>query len=365
MLQHPFVKETEEEKKERKVRTEQYNKWAAREHPSGGNSDSDSPFTVNIGDSEADGGAQELDKTINPSFEYEIERSPESESTMIIGENEVWLKYEKMARTEKGATTLRHDSNFYDRVISVLHTETSDLHSDEKVVILHICLRVISLVLQNSKLQDQDTDILKSSSIPTLLTSNLKVVFKKGEEFPETLAYLVRATSLLIKPTYTSTIGIDPMLIKGLLILIPSLLKINTGEPSKNMLLHSITLNTVGKFLSQTAISPGKMVHIYKEIVDTKVLEEACKIIKKISGTPDKLQKSAIQVVSTAVHPFYGEVYSFPWQRGPHSAVLEYNENMVHFELLRETICHALNSYKWTGKLTIAYKEYFDDDNVM
>ena len=36
LLNHPFIKETEQEKKERKVRTDLYNKWAAREHPSGG-----------------------------------------------------------------------------------------------------------------------------------------------------------------------------------------------------------------------------------------------------------------------------------------------------------------------------------------
>lgn len=139
LLKHPFVKETEEEKMERKLRTELYNKWAAREHPSGGKTEVDSPFTTGgFGGEDGDSSAQELDKTINPSFEYDIEKSPDSEYDMIIGENEVWTKYEKMARQEKGATSLRHDSAFLEKVIYVLQMEIKDLHSEEKLVILHI-----------------------------------------------------------------------------------------------------------------------------------------------------------------------------------------------------------------------------------
>ena len=39
LLHHPFIKETDQEKKDRKVRTDLYNKWAAWEHPTGGRDD--------------------------------------------------------------------------------------------------------------------------------------------------------------------------------------------------------------------------------------------------------------------------------------------------------------------------------------
>ena len=223
---------------------------------------------------------------------------------------------------------------------------------------------MLSLVLQNSELQDSDTDILKSSSIPTLLTSMLKVVFKKGEEFPLTLAYLIRATSLLIRPTFNSTVGIDPMLIKGLLLLIPGFLKVKSGSAPANTMIQMYTLNTIGIFLSQASIMPAKMINIYKEIIDMKLLENACLMIGQISSSANQLQKLAIEVVSTAVHPFYGEVYSFPWLRGPHNAVLEYNENISSFEVLRETVYNCLNEFDWTNKLTTAYKEFFDSDSI-
>lgn len=67
LLKHPFVKETEQEKRERKIRTELYNKWAAREHPSGGKDQIKSPFTMGgFGCEDGEDGAMELDKTINP-----------------------------------------------------------------------------------------------------------------------------------------------------------------------------------------------------------------------------------------------------------------------------------------------------------
>jgi len=365
LLKHPFIKETDQEKKERKIRTELYNKWAGREHPSGGKPDVDAPFTSGgFGGEDGDGTIQELDRTINPVFEYDIEKSPDDESSLIIGENEVWTKYEKMARQEKGATSLRHDSSFMERVIYVLQMEINDLHSEEKLVILHICLRVLSLVLQNSKQQDADQDILKSSSIPSLLTSMLKIVFKNGEEFPETLAYLIRATSLLVRPTSNSTVGIDPMLVKGLLTLLPSLLKYKSGSAKANSMIQLYTMNTLGIFLSQASISPSKMIHIYREIVDMKLLDEACSFISKISAGINDLQKLAIEVISTAVHPFYGEVYNFPWKRGPLTAVLEYNENISNFEVLRETVHSCLSAFDWTSKLTLAYKELFDNNTV-
>ena len=365
LLRHPFVKESEEEKKERKVRTELYNKWAAREHPSGGKDQLKSPFTTGgFGAEDAEEGALELDKTINPCFEYKVEKSNDEESNMIIGENEVWLKYESQARSEKGATTLRHDQDFLERLIYVLQIDMSDLHSVEKLVLLDLSLRVLALVLQNSKLEDKDKDIMKSSSVSTLLLSLLKSVNKVGNEFPETLAYLIRVCSLLIKPTFSPSIGIDPMMIKGLLYMLPGLLKSQSGSASATNLIHEYCLTTLGIFLSQAALIPFKMVGIYKEIIDLNLLDELAKIILGISGSTTDMQRLAIDVLSTSVHPFFGEVYSFPWKRGPHSSVLEYNDCLGNFEMIRESVHDSLFQFSWINKFTFAFKELYDNNPV-
>lgn len=365
LLKHPFIKETDAEKRDRKVRTELYNKWAAREHPSGGKDQLKSPFTTGGFGCEDDEGMNELDKTINPSFEYKVEKSPDEESNLIIGENEIWTKYENASRNEKGATQLRHDSGFLERLIYVLQIEISDLHSEERIVILHCALRVLSLVLQNSKLEDADKDILKSSTIPSLLLSLLKSVYKVGDEFPETLSYLIRACSLLIKPTFNSSVGIDPQFIKGLLSLLPSFLKTKSGIKEANLMIHENTVITLGIFLSQAALMPAKMINIYKEIVDLNLLDEMCNQVGGINSSVSHIQKLAILVLSAAVHPYFGEVYSFPWKRGPHSAVLEYNDNVGHFEMIRNSVHSGLTDAKWLNKLSFAYKECYEDDAVV
>ena len=61
-----------------------------REHPSGGKDYLKSPFTLGGFEGEnGEDGDQELDKTITPWFEYKIERSPDEESNIIIGENKI------------------------------------------------------------------------------------------------------------------------------------------------------------------------------------------------------------------------------------------------------------------------------------
>lgn len=109
---------------------------------------------------------------------------------------------------------------------------------------------------------------------------------------------------------------------------------------------------------------PSKMVGVYKEFIDLKLLDEICMIISKITAGTTEIQRLAIEVASAVVHPYYGEVYSFPWKRGPHSAVLEYNENMNNFDVLRETIFGAFTDFSWTTKLTLAYKEFFDEHTI-
>lgn len=109
---------------------------------------------------------------------------------------------------------------------------------------------------------------------------------------------------------------------------------------------------------------PGKMVNIYKELIDLKIIDDVCTQVNTITSTCGPLQKLAVEVLSAIVHPYYGEVYSFPWKRGPHSAVLEYNENIGNFDMLRETVYHCLNDFNWTGKLAVVYKDNFENDSV-
>jgi fused-like protein len=57
----------------------------------------------------------------------------------------------------------------------------------------------------------------------------------------------------------------------------------------------------------------------------------------------DPVQIATIHVVSILINPVYGDVFSFPWNRGPHDAINEYLEAVPMLEdsrnILSQIIC--------------------------
>ena len=56
-----------------------------------------------------------------------------------------------------------------------------------------------------------------------------------------------------------------------------------------------------------------------------------------------------------AVHPSYGDLYSFPWKRGPNEAISEYNEALSTFDQVRNTVYASLNEFDWPSRFVILY----------
>ena len=120
LLQHPFVRETEQEKKDRKLRTEFYNQWAASVHHSGGKQQRAEIFEVDDlpvpQQSAQEKGPKDksivYDKHL-PAFDFEgypnVADGEDDFSPRTAGGDEVWQKYEKQSQDETGATNLRHD----------------------------------------------------------------------------------------------------------------------------------------------------------------------------------------------------------------------------------------------------------------
>lgn len=118
LLTHPFVKETDLEKKDRKIRHEFYTNWAANEHHSGGKQNllemADQATTV-----ETEGVEYEVMKDSHlPTFSHEeypqLEQLADNSPRL---KDEVWSNYESSSESINGATTLRHDPTLLDKMI--------------------------------------------------------------------------------------------------------------------------------------------------------------------------------------------------------------------------------------------------------
>ena len=113
LLTHPFVRETDQEKKDRKIRHEFYTNWAANEHHSGGKLASNDTIDNNLSPAEQDSGAEynvPIDKRL-PTFDFDAAPllDPVSDLSPRM-KDETWSAYESQSENPNGATTLRHDT---------------------------------------------------------------------------------------------------------------------------------------------------------------------------------------------------------------------------------------------------------------
>lgn len=167
LLNHPFIKETEQEKNERKRRLEKYDRWAGLDHLPRENE--------GVQDLNPDKDNLNIISNIsNFDNHSKTEISPKKQS--FLGADEIWIKFELQAQDEKNAANMRKDSNLLDKLIGLLQTPTSDvLKNKEKKITLQCGMRVICLMIIRPKVDDENKiDIIKNVLIPELVINQLR-----------------------------------------------------------------------------------------------------------------------------------------------------------------------------------------------
>ena len=123
------------------------------------------------------------------------------------------------------------------------------------------------------------------------------------------------------KVFYTKALGIDASFNKGLVPLFGPLLK---ESISKEALLA--TVKAFGVFVNQATIVPVRAQQFYKDIIDQNYDVELCTILLKGASKVGAVEVTVVQVLAQLVNPAFGETYSFPWKRGPHDQIIEYQD---------------------------------------
>ena len=182
----------------------------------------------------------------------------------------------------------------------------------------------------------------------------LNSAFKCDLDLEDLFANLIRSIALLIKVTFNKTIGIEPIMIKGFVNVLTKFLKnYSPKESATGEKIVQHTIKTVGIFFSLAALIPNKMSSIYKQMLDNNILQS---VIELINTDQRDVRDEAIQVLSVAIHPFFGEVYTMPWKRGPHQAISEYNECQPIFDSIRTISLSTLDKFNWIEVITEVYK---------
>lgn len=194
LLNHPFVKETEQEKNERKKRSDKYNQWAELGHlPKDNLANSNEASNLIKNNSNNNSNNEEIGKKkSNPkinndrdnssiisnisNFENSSKTDGISPKKNIVYVDEIWNKYELQAQEEKGANTLRQDPNLLEKLLWLLQMSPGDIvKNKEKKNMLLGGFRVICLIIMRAKIDDENKiDIIKQMQISELVISQIR-----------------------------------------------------------------------------------------------------------------------------------------------------------------------------------------------
>jgi fused len=324
LLDHPFIKETEEEIAKRQLRNDKYRRWAEVENPV-------AEATKKVAAAQSD--------------------APD-----------LWTKYEVLASDDSGCTKLRHDASFLDKFISLLNS-TPDLRtSKEKKAQVLLCLRILLQVLTKSKAEDPNQDILKSASLATSLVGFMKRCIKQDQGagsalLTDVVGECVKSIGQMLRCTFNKSLGVDSTLVKSVLPILTPLLMYPSGPDS--LALQISTVRTLQIILTQAGMVPLRSQFVYKELTDCGVFKE---LVGTIKGPQSPvLTRLVVQSLAAAVHPTGGEVFQFPWKRTRSDIVAEFNDAFPLFDSVRQLIYSSLSDLDWLATFSDLYNT--DDDS--
>jgi hypothetical protein len=78
------------------------------------------------------------------------------------------------------------------------------------------------------------------------------------------------------------------------------------------------------------------MQSFYKEIIENSYDIELVTLMsnKKVTS----VEQAACHVLAQLINPAFGDTYSFPWKRGPHDQIIEYQDLVPLVDLIRARI---------------------------
>ena len=310
LLEHPFVKETEEEKVKRQMRTDKYLKWAG--------------------------------------IENSILEPVKKTSAVQNDSPDLWTKFEVMASDDAGCNKLRHDPGFLEKFVGLLNSTADLRNAKERKTQVLLSLKILLQVMNKSKSEDPNLDILKSPSLATSLVGFMKRCVKQDQNsntamLTEIVSDCIKAIGQMLKSTFNKSLGLDNTLVKSVIpVLLPLL---NYPNASDLLSLQINTVKTLGVVLSQAGLLPVRSLYIYKELSDSGVFKELCSLLKLQQNL--SLNRLIIQTLSLSVHPISGEVFLFPWKRNRSELISEFNEAFPVFDSVRQLIWSSLNDFAW------------------
>ena len=343
ILDHPFLKENEKEKKFRLESEENYRKWIIRIK-------NDKIFNLYESESFLSKFANDLDVengTKNFSS-FDVDTKPQSSKRTSVNSNkettvnntsktneDYWINIEQKASNEEGATALRKDTLFAERVNSSLKEIIKDDKITDKKFANQIT-KILFNILTKGKFDSQNIDITKNTNI--LQTAiNIFKICQEDETQNTLLNDIIKVIGLIIKFYCFFSGGIDLSICSGFLRYVPNVLNLKGRTPN----LYINMLKAIGLMITAANIVPKRSLLFYKSIIDFNIINVFFKVIKNYQNQQYNLTKSCLECIGILIHPINGEIHSFPFLRNENleNRFEGYNEVKTafsHIDLLKK-----------------------------
>ena len=182
IIDHLFIKENDTEKQQKTCIQESYVKWIIRlkSEKIFNLYECDSFISKYLNDSEVELGTKNFSAfdSTNPSSSSEKNTLRKTQSAETILKEEFWSSVENKALSDEGATSLRKDHNFSDKIVSVFKNLVADDKITDKKLLCYV-VKILFNVLTKGKFENQNIDITKNQNIQPSLFYSIRVIIYK------------------------------------------------------------------------------------------------------------------------------------------------------------------------------------------
>lgn len=245
-----------------------------------------------------------------------------------------WIYAENKASSDEGATSLRKDQSFSDKIVSVFKSLIlEDKITDKKLICFVV--KILFNVLTKGKFENQNIDITKNQNI-----LNMAMIIFKISQNDDTLHVLLNDTikviGLFAKFYCYYSNGIDLSFCSGFLRYVPTIV----GQNNKPSNIHINLIKAVGIMITAANMAPKRSMLFYKSIQDFFIINVLFTIVKNYKNYSFVLVKSCVECLAILIHPMNGDIYSFPLMRNENNenrfeGYNEFKTPFSHIETLR------------------------------
>ncbi len=231
-------------------------------------------------------------------------------STESLMKEEYWVEIEAKSNSDEGATSLRKDTTFSDRIVTALKTLVYDERINDKKLVCFI-VKILFNVLTKGKFEKENIDITKNQNILNIAMVIFKVS-QNDESMHILLNDVIKVIGLFAKFYCYYSSGIDLSFCSGFLRYVPIII----NQSSKPSNIHINLIKAMGIMITAANMVPKRSIAFYRSISDFGIINVLFSTVKTYYKTSSyELVKSVIECLTILINPMNGDVQPFPISR--------------------------------------------------